>query len=496
MGGSAFISPATAKELTMAVVYENLFLDGEWVAPSTGRRIDVVNATTEESLGSVPEAAEPDVDRAVRAARRAFDESGWATTDPAERAAVLNRFADALEKRGEQLTRTVSQQNGMPLSLSEQFEGGYAVALLRYYAALATSTEFEERRPSPLGFDTLIRRSPIGVVGAIVPWNYPVVLAVTKIAPALAAGCTVVLKPSPGTVLDSFILADAAEEAGVPAGVLNWVPGGRELGAYLVSHPGIDKVAFTGSTAAGRMIAEQCGRLMRPVTLELGGKSAAVILDDADLTKVTEGLFFASLANNGQTCMACTRILAPSSRYDEVVDALGGWLSSLKVGDPLDPATQVGPLASSEHRDRVEGYIAKGRAEGARLVVGGGRPAGLDRGWFVEPTVFADVDNAATIAQQEIFGPVLSVIKYDSDDDAVKIANDSDYGLGGSVWSSDSERATEVARRVQTGTIGVNGYVLDLNAPFGGVKASGIGREFGPEALAGYQQLKSIYLPA
>jgi geranial dehydrogenase len=278
--------------------------------------------------------------------------------------------------------------------------------------------------------------------------------------------------------------------------VLNWVPGGRELGAYLVSHPGIDKVAFTGSTAAGRMIAEQCGRLMRPVTLELGGKSAAVILDDADLTKVTEGLFFASLANNGQTCMACTRILAPSSRYDEVVDALGGWLSSLKVGDPLDPATQVGPLASSEHRDRVEGYIAKGRAEGARLVVGGGRPAGLDRGWFVEPTVFADVDNAATIAQQEIFGPVLSVIKYDSDDDAVKIANDSDYGLGGSVWSSDSERATEVARRVQTGTIGVNGYVLDLNAPFGGVKASGIGREFGPEALAGYQQLKSIYLPA
>ena len=479
----------------MAAVHEKLFIGGGWVTPASDRRIEVVNATTEEPLGSVPEASEQDADRAVEAARRAFDDSAWSAATPAERAEVLGRFADALEKRGDLVTRAVSEQNGMPLSLSEQFEGGYAVALLRYYAALATSTEFEERRPSPLGFDTLIRRSPIGVVAAIVPWNYPVVLAITKIAPALAAGCTVVLKPSPGTVLDAFLLAEAAEEAGVPAGVLNWVPGGRELGAYLVSHPGIDKVAFTGSTAAGRIIAERCGRLMRPVTLELGGKSAALILDDADLDKVTDGLYFASLANNGQTCMACTRILAPSSRYDEVVDALTGWMGSLRVGDPLDAGTQVGPLASAEHRDRVEGYIAKGRAEGARVALGGGRPSGFDRGWFVEPTVFADVDNHSSIAQEEIFGPVLSVIRYDGDDDAVKIANDSDYGLGGTVWSADPERATEVARRVQTGTVGVNGYVIDLNAPFGGVKASGIGREFGPEALAGYLQLKSIYLP-
>lgn len=480
----------------MAVSYDSLFIDGGWVAPATRGRIDVVNAATEESLGSVPEASEGDVDRAVRAARRAFDESGWGTADPAERAAVLNRFADALEKRTAQVARTVSQQNGMPLSLSEQFEGGYAVTVLRYYAGLATSTDLEERRPSPLGFDTLIRRSPIGVVGAIVPWNYPVVLAISKIAPALAAGCAVVVKPSPGTVLDSFLLAEAVEEAGVPAGVLNWVPGGRELGAYLVSHPGVDKIAFTGSTAAGRMIGERCGRLLRPVSLELGGKSAAVILDDADLDKVIEGLYFVSLANNGQTCMACTRILAPRSRYDEVVDAISGWMGGLRVGDPLDLSTQVGPLASAEHRDRVEGYIAKGRGEGARLVVGGGRPAGFDRGWFVEPTLFADVDNASTIAQEEIFGPVLSVIAYDSEEDAVRIANDSDYGLGGSVWSADSERATAVAGRVQTGSIGVNGYVVDLNAPFGGIKASGLGREFGPEALAAYTQLKSIYLPA
>ncbi|HEV7963536.1 MAG TPA: aldehyde dehydrogenase [Actinoplanes sp.] len=480
----------------MVMAYDSLFIGGGWVAPASGRRIEVVNATTEESLGSVPEAGEPDVDRAVAAARQAFDDSPWATASPAERGDVLNRFADALEKRGEQLTRAVSLQNGMPLSLSEQFEGGYAVALLRYYAALATSTEFEERRPSPLGFDTLVRRSPVGVVGAIVPWNYPVVLAITKIAPALAAGCTVVIKPSPGTVLDSFLLAEAAEEAGVPPGVLNWVPGGRELGAYLVSHPGVDKIAFTGSTAAGRTIGERCGALLRPVSLELGGKSAALILDDADLDKVTEGLFFASLANNGQTCMACTRILAPRSRYDEVVESLAGWLGGLQVGDPLEPSTQVGPLASAEHRERVEGFIAKGRAEGARLVLGGGRPAGLDRGWFVQPTLFADVDNASTIARQEIFGPVLSVIAYDGDEEAVRIANDSEYGLGGSVWSADSERATSVARGVQTGTVGVNGYVIDLNAPFGGVKASGIGREFGPEALAGYLQLKSIYLPA
>jgi geranial dehydrogenase len=454
----------------------------------------VVNATTEESLGSVPEASQADVDRAVAAARKAFDESGWSTSDPAERAAVLNRFADALERRGEQLTRAVSMQNGMPLSLSEQFEGGYAVALLRYYAQLATTTEYEERRPSPLGFDTLVRRGPIGVVGGIVPWNYPVVLSVTKIAPALAAGCTIVLKPSPGTVLDSYIVAEAAEEAGVPQGVINWVPGGRDTGDYLVNHPNVDKVAFTGSTAAGRIIGENCGRLMRPVSLELGGKSAAVILDDADLTKVTEGLYFASLANNGQTCMACTRILAPNNRYDEVVEALTSWMGSLKVGDPLDASTQVGPLASSEHRDRVEGYIAKGRGEGAKVALGGGRPADFDKGWFVEPTVFADVDNNSTIAQEEIFGPVLSVIKYGSDDEAVKLANASDYGLGGTVWSSDHERATNIARQVQTGTIGVNGYAIDLNAPFGGVKASGIGREFGPEALGGYQQLQSVYL--
>ena len=335
----------------------------------------------------------------------------------------------------------------------------------------------------------------MGVVGGIVPWNYPVVLSMMKICPALATGCTIVLKPSPGTVLDCFIVAEAAEEAGIPAGVINWVPGGRDLGAYLVSHPGIDKVAFTGSTAAGRKIGEVCGRLLRPVSLELGGKSAGIILDDAKLDQVLEGMLFASFANNGQTCALSTRVLAPASRYKEVVDAIAGMVSSLKVGNSLDHATQIGPLASSEHRDRVEGYIAKGKTE-ARLVVGGGRPKGVGDGWFVEPTVFADVSNKATIAQEEIFGPVLAIIKYDNEDEAVKIANDSEYGLGGTVWSSDSKRAQAIARRVQTGTIGVNGYVIDMAAPFGGIKASGLGRELGPESLAAYQQIKSVYLPA
>jgi acyl-CoA reductase-like NAD-dependent aldehyde dehydrogenase len=475
--------------------HESLFIDGKWAKPASSQRIDVISATTEEIIGSVPEASNADVDAAVAAARRAFD-GGWSQTSPADRAAALNRFADAMEKRADRITRAVSMQNGMPLALSQQFEGGYGVALARYYAGLASAMKQEERRPSPLGFDTLVRRDPLGVVGAIVPWNYPVVLALTKIAPALAAGCTLVVKPSPGTVLDSFVLAECAEEAGLPPGVINWVPGGRELGAYLVSHPGITKVAFTGSTAAGRSIAQVCGSLLRPVSLELGGKSAAIILDDAQLDTVMQGLHFAALANNGQTCAACTRILAPKSRYKEVVDALAAMASGLVVGDPLDMATQVGPLASSEHRARVESYIAKGKSE-ARVVAGGGRPKHhSDRGWFVEPTIFADVDNRAAIAQQEIFGPVLAVIPYSDEDDAVKIANDSEFGLGGTVWSSDSQRAITLARRVSTGTIGVNGYVIDVNAPFGGVKSSGLGREFGPEALAGYQQLKSIYLPA
>jgi acyl-CoA reductase-like NAD-dependent aldehyde dehydrogenase len=477
----------------MLTEHQTLYIGGEWVKPASSRRIDVINATTEEKIGSVPDGSEADIDRAVQAARRAFNESPWATCTPAERSAALNRFADAIEKRAGPLAESVTAQNGMPITVSEQLESGYGVGVLRYYAALAAGFAPEERRPSPLGSTTLIRRDPVGVVGAIVPWNFPVVLSVMKFGPALAAGCTIVLKPSPGTVLDCFILAEAAEEARLPKGVINWVPGGRELGAYLVSHPGIDKVAFTGSTAAGRLIAQACGKLLRPVTLELGGKSAAIILDDAKIETVLTGLPAASLLNSGQACFSCTRILAPKGRYREIVEAVAHLASSMVVGDPMDRGTHVGPMASAVHRDRVESFIAIGKGE-AKLVAGGDRPKNQSRGWFVAPTVFAEVTNSAVIAREEIFGPVLTIIPYEDEDDAINIANDSSYGLGGTVWSADSERAVRVARRVASGTVGVNGYLPDLNAPFGGIKASGLGREMGPESLANFLQFKSIYL--
>jgi geranial dehydrogenase len=477
----------------VSTVHEALFIGGEWVRPATSQRINVINATNEEIIGIVPDGSTTDIDRAVSAAQCALRNSAWSLFTPAERGAAINRFADAIEKRAPDLARMVSLQNGMPITVSEQLEAGYALAILRYYGSLASGLAQEERRPSPLGSTTLIRRDPVGVVGAIVPWNFPVVLSIMKIGPALAAGCTIVLKPSPGTVLDCFILADAAREAQLPAGIINWVPGDRDLGAYLVSHPGVDKVAFTGSTAAGRTIAQTCGQLLRPVSLELGGKSAAVILEDAQLERVLQGLPMASFTNNGQACFSCTRILAPKRRYDETVDAISAFVSSFAVGDPLDRSTQIGPMASAAHRNRVEGYIAKGKQE-ARLVAGGGRPDGRPRGWFVQPTVFADVSNSSAIAREEIFGPVLAIIPYNDEDDAVRIANDSDYGLGGTVWSADPEHASQVARRIASGTVGINGYLPDLNAPFGGVKASGLGRELGPESLASYQQLKSIYL--
>ncbi|WP_156517584.1 aldehyde dehydrogenase [Rhodococcus sp. LB1] len=477
---------------------DSFFIDGGWAAPKGTETITIINPSTEEVIGRTPEGTKADVDAAVAAARRALeDPSGWGGYTPQQRADALHSLADELDARQGEIASAVSSQNGMPISVSSQLETNYPSAVLRYYAGLAASAETEERRPGFLGMgDTLVQRSPIGVVAAIVPWNFPQALTAWKIGPALAAGCTIVLKPSPETVLDAYLLADAVTAAGIPPGTVNIVPAGRTVGAYLVSHPGVDKVTFTGSTAAGRSIGETCGRLLRPVTLELGGKSAALFLDDVDLdlTKIGEALFTACLLNNGQTCFLNSRILAPRSRYDEVVDAVSTLAGSMTVGDALDPATQIGPMSTAAHRDRVEGYIAKGKAEGARVTVGGGRPAERTRGWFVEPTVFADVDNSSTIAQEEIFGPVLSVIAYENDEDAVRIANESDYGLGGSVWTADSQRGQAIARRVRTGTIGVNRYLPDMAAPFGGVKASGVGRELGPEALAAHWEIKSIYV--
>ncbi len=473
---------------------DRLFVGGEWISPHGPGRIDVIAASTEEPIGSVPEGTHADVDAAVAAARAAFDDpGGWSSWSAEERARAMERLADALESRGEEIARRVSMQNGMPISLALASEAVYPAVLARFYAGLIRGLPLEEERAGMLGGTILVRRKAVGVVATIVPWNFPQSLAMFKLAPLLAAGCTTVIKPSPETVLDSLLLADAVAEAELPPGVVNIVPAGREVGAYLVEHPHVDKVAFTGSTAAGRSIARRCGELLRPVTLELGGKSAAILLEDADLSQAGEALFAATLLNNGQTCYLGTRVLAPRSRYEEMVSVFAGLADALQVGDSLDPDTQVGPLASERQRDRVESYIEKGRAEGARLVAGGSRPKAMERGWFVQPTVFADVENTQTIAREEIFGPVLSVIPYDGVDDAIAIANDSEYGLGGSVWTSDPEHGVEVATRVQTGSIGVNHYALDPAAPFGGVKGSGLGRELGPEGLSAYLQIQTVY---
>lgn len=474
----------------------SIYIGGAWVPPARPGTIDVTSAATGELVGRVAEATVADVDAAVAAARAAFDDPrGWPSWSAAERAAALKRLAEELGARGEETARLVSSQNGMPISLALASESVFPALLLGYYGDLVAQFPAEEVREALTGGTTLVRRQPVGVVAAIVPWNFPQTLTFFKLAPALAAGCTVVLKPSSETLLDALLLGEAVAAAGLPPGVVNVLTGRGPVGAALAGHPGVDKVAFTGSTEVGRTIGETCGRMLRPVTLELGGKSAAIVLDDADLLPQLEDFFAATLLNNGQTCYLGTRVLAPRSRYDEIVEVVAGLAASLRTGDPLDPGTQVGPLVSSHQRDRVEGYIAGAREEGARLVSGGGRPAGLDRGWFVEPTVFADVDNAMTIAREEVFGPVLAVIPYRDDAEAVAIANDSGYGLGGSVWSSDPERATAVARRVRTGTIGINGYMLDPGAPFGGVKWSGHGRELGPEGLQAYQVLTSLYRP-
>ncbi|WP_322766253.1 aldehyde dehydrogenase [Frankia sp. Cr1] len=481
----------------MDLEQKTIFVDGQWRVPSSGRTIELVNPTTEERLGSAPWGDEDDVDSAVAAARRAFREGPWADSSATERADVLDRLADEVEKRGDELASLVAREIGQPLEFSRFYNVTAPVGVLRFYAGVARERPSEEVRPAVFWpGHTVVRREALGVVGIIVPWNYPQVLAMMKIAPALAAGCTAVVKPAAESSLDACLLVEAAEAAGLPAGVLNVVPGGRDTGELLVRHADVDKIAFTGSPVAGRRIAALCGELLRPVSLELGGKSAAVILEDADLDTVIDNLTGMSFMNSGQTCFLLSRVLAPRTRYDEVVDALAEIARDLIVGDPLDPGTTTGPLVSERQRERVEGYIAVGRADGARLVTGGGRPAGLDRGYFVEPTVFADVDNSSRLGREEVFGPVVAVMPYHDEDEAVALANDSDYGLGGAVYTTDIAHGQDVARRIETGTIGINFYAPDANAPYGGAKTSGLGREYGPEAVDTFQGVKSIFVPA
>jgi aldehyde dehydrogenase (NAD+) len=472
----------------------SLFVNGEWSPPADGTIASVIEAATEQPMGRVALGGTADIERAVTAARDA-GRGRWHALSDDERADLLDAFAAALKSRAKQTAELVSRQNGMPISLSIGANGYLPAILVRYYAGLIRGRRADVR-PGMNDTRTLVHPDPIGVVGAITPWNYPQALAAMKIAPALAAGCTVVLKPPPETALDAFVFADAAVEAGLPAGVINIVPGDRDAGARLVSHPDVAKIAFTGSTPAGRAIGAQCGQLLKPVTLELGGKSAAILTEDVDLETYLSALQRVSLPNSGQTCHSCTRILAPRSRYAEVVDAVTDTVRGLRIGDPLDRSTHIGPMVSAGQRARVLDYIDVGKAEGARLTTGGARPFGHDTGWFVEPSVFADVDNSYRIAREEIFGPVLCVIPYTDEDDAVAIANDSDYGLAGSIWTADEQHGIELAGRIHTGSIGVNHYGLDPAAPFGGVKASGIGRELGPEGMRPYISAKSIYLAA
>jgi betaine-aldehyde dehydrogenase len=477
--------------------HQRLFIGGEWVEPAGTGTIDVISPHSEELVGRVPEGTSADIDRAVAAARDAFDNGEWPRLSPEERIAAVQKFSEVYAAHIPDMAAVVTEEMGSPITFSNLAQSPAPWMMLNTFLQIAAEYPWEERRQGVLGSDVIVRREPAGVVGAIVPWNVPQFVIMSKLAPALIAGCTIVVKPSPETPLDAFLMADLLNEAGIPKGVVSVIPAGREVGEHLVRHPGVDKIAFTGSTAAGRRIASICGEQLKRVSLELGGKSAAIILDDADLAATVEGLKFASLMNNGQACVAQTRILASRDRYDEVVDAVSGMVGALAVGDPQDEATEVGPLVAERQQERVEKYIAVGQEEGAKVAVGGnGPPSGLEKGWYVKPTVFSGVDNSMRIAREEIFGPVLAVIPYDDTDDAVRIANDSEYGLAGSVWTGDIDQGLDIARRVRTGTYGVNQYTMDFIAPFGGYKGSGLGREFGVEGLSHYVELKSIVPPA
>lgn len=472
--------------------WDRLFIGDEWVSPSTDRTIEVVSPETGEVVAHAPESVDADIDRAVAAARDAFVSGVWVRQSINERIAVLGRLRDLYAAASETMAELITGEMGSPIAFSRSAQVGSALGSLDSAIAVAESYPWEEQRKGRRG-DVVVRREPVGVVAAIVPWNVPQFITMNKVAPALLAGCSVVLKPSPEAPLDALLLAELVEQAGLPAGVFNVVPAHREASARLVAHPDVDKVSMTGSTAAGRTIAAVCGQQLKRCSLELGGKSAAIVLDDADLDLVASGLRHGSFLNSGQACVAQTRVLVSRSNHDAAVDALAAMVRDLHVGSPRDPATEIGPLVARRQQERVKGYISLGAEEGASLVVGGvGMPDGLDQGWYVEPTLFAGASNDMRIAREEIFGPVLTVIPYDDVDDAVRIANDSDYGLAGSVWTADVPAGLDVARRVRTGTYGVNRYSMDLGAPFGGFKQSGLGRELGPEGMTAFVEYKSI----
>jgi aldehyde dehydrogenase (NAD+) len=472
-----------------SLVYDKLYIGGQWQAPSTGQRLSVISPHTEDPIGETPEAAPGDVDMAVAAARTAFDNGPWPRLTPLERMEKIEKLAAVYSGHTDEMADLITAEMGSPRSFSRLGQATGAVAQMQLNLATAREFPWVERRQGLFG-EVHVRRAPVGVVGAIVPWNVPQFLIMPKLIPALIAGCTVVVKPAPETPLDALWLAEMLDEIDLPEGVVSIIPGGRDTGEALVRHPGVDKISFTGSSVTGRHIAALCGEQLKRVSLELGGKSAAIILDDADVDHTVKHLKLASLMNNGQACVAQTRILVSGRRHDEVVDALAHMMSGLQVGDPADDATDVGPLVAQRQQHRVRGYIEAGVDEGARIVLGGTEKP-YDRGWYVQPTLFADATNEMRIAREEIFGPVLTVLKYSDERDAVRIANDSDYGLGGSVWTADVAHGLEIAAAVRTGTFGINMYTLDTSCPFGGFKQSGIGREFGSEGLSEYVELQS-----
>jgi betaine-aldehyde dehydrogenase len=466
---------------------DKLFIGGRWVAPAAADLLDVHNASTEQVIARVPAGSSADVDRAVSAARLALD--GWSATAPTQRAACLSRIHDGLKARADEIARTISAEVGTPLKMASRIQAGLPQSSFALYAQLAAEFAFEEQ----VGNSRVVR-DPVGVVAAITPWNYPLHQIAAKVAPALAAGCTVVLKPSEVAPLNAFILAEIIEAAGLPDGVFNLLCGtGASVGEALVSHPDVDMVSFTGSTRAGRRIAELAAATVKRVALELGGKSASIVLDDADLAAAIKTTVNVCFLNSGQTCNALTRLLVPENRYEEAAQLAVEVAQTFTLGDPLQGEAKLGPLVSAAQRERVRGYIRAGIDEGAQLLYGGPQaPAGLTSGYYVMPTVFGRVKPDAVIAQEEIFGPVLSIITYRDEDDAVRIANGTIYGLAAAVWSGDEARAARVARRLRAGQIDINGGSFNINAPFGGFKQSGRGRELGRYGLEEFLEYKSL----
>jgi len=468
---------------------DKFFIGGQWVAPSSKETIEVHNAGTGAVMGSVPAGGEADINAAVAAARGALE--AWSKTPVEKRAEFLEKISAGLKARADELGKLIAQEVGMPIKLAGRIQAGLPIANFANYAKLVKGFKFEET----VG-NSVVVREPVGVVGAITPWNYPLHQITLKVAPALAAGCTVVLKPSEVAPFNAFLLAEVVESVGLPKGVFNLVTGlGPTAGEALVKHPEVDMISFTGSTRAGKRISELAAQTVKRVALELGGKSASVILDDADIASAVKATVNGCYLNSGQTCTALTRMLVPESKYDEAAKAAAEVAKGFTLGDPLSESTKLGPLTSAAQLERVRRYIKKGLEEGAELLAGGPEtPEGLPGGYFVKPTVFGKVKPGSTIEQEEIFGPVLSIITYKDEDEAIRIANDTPYGLAGAVWSKDEARAQKVARRIRAGQVDVNGGAFNMNAPFGGFKQSGHGREAGVYGLEEFLEYKSLQL--